>query len=266
MKLIDFSPRPLFKLCPLKYDITKGCNTLRIGTLWGFREEENELLRDAGEGEFDFKIRFPRLTPVSNEWISEFEFASGGSAHIGRMALNKDNISVEDVTLKGSANNCWIFCVSLSDSAAGNISEAHDSKWMVSGEKIQEFGNFLGALLWSKISIKDLPPDLVKKYTFKELSEGLALQMDMRAVDYTNREVLIEDERSYPVEKIRELKSSIPFIKPLKFLEEQEFRFAFWLMFRKQKITINDNPKILQLRQIDQFVSSIQAKTEPPFG
>ena len=259
MKLLGFSPRPLFKLCPLQYDITKGCNTLRIGTLWGFREEENELLRDAGEGEFEFKIRFPRLTPVSNEWMSEFEFDAGGTAHIEKMTIKNGNISVEGVTLKGSANNCWIFCVSLSDSTAGNISEAHDSKWMIPENKILEFGNFLGALLWSKVSINDLPPDLVKKYTFQELNEGLGMHVEMRAVDYTDREVLIEDESHYPVEKVRELKSSIPFIKPRKFREEQEFRFAFWLMFRNQKITINDNPKILQLRQIDQFVSSAHA-------
>ena len=257
MNFISFASPPFFKFCPPEYDVTKGCNTLRIGTLWGFRDEENEHLRDKGEGEFEFKIRFPALTPVSNEWISEFNYGDGGSVHIENMEVNTGTVSIESVTMKGSAQNCWVFCISMSDSAAGSVSKVHGSKWKIPSEKVQEFGNFLAALLWSNISFDDLPPDLIKKHTFQELHAGLALQMEMKRVIYTDREVCIDNEKDYPVGKIKELKANIAFTKPKGFCDEQEFRFAFWLMFKKQKISINDNPKILQLRQIDQFVSYI---------
>jgi hypothetical protein len=46
MQLFKFSGPSLYKFCEPKYDITKGCATIRVGTLWGFREEENDYLRD----------------------------------------------------------------------------------------------------------------------------------------------------------------------------------------------------------------------------
>ena len=255
MKLFGFSSPSLYKFCPSKYNIMEGCNTLRIGTLWGFRKEENELLRDEGEGEFEFKVRFPKLTPVSQEWISEFEVGAEGSAHIEHMELKDSNISIKGVTLKGSSHNCWIFCVSMSGEAAGNISEAHESKWMIPAEKFQSFGNLLGQLLWNTISMDDLPENMVLKHTLQELQAGLALQVQMERVSYTDRVAEIKSELDLPVAEIRKLKDSIPFMKPKRFLKEQEFRFAFWVMFEGKKVSINDNPKILSLRSIDPLVS-----------
>ncbi|MFT7594612.1 MAG: hypothetical protein ACI8R4_001934, partial [Paracoccaceae bacterium] len=211
-------------------------------------------LRDEGEGEFEYKIRFPAMTAVSNEWIAAFEVDANVSTHIEKMQLNNGNMSVKGMSLKGSAHNCWVFCVSMSDRAAGNVSKAHVNKWKIPEDKIQEFGNFLAMLLWNSISFGDLPHHLVEKYSLQEISAGLGLEAEMKPVTYTGREIHIGSEKDFPVEKIRDLKANIAFIKPMNFSEEQEFRFAFWLTFRKQKVSINDNPKILQLRPIDQFV------------
>ncbi|MBN2760331.1 MAG: hypothetical protein JXQ79_07505 [Rhodobacteraceae bacterium] len=261
MKLVEFGKPSLFKFCPSKYNIMEGCNSLRIGTLWGFREEENALLRDEGEGEFEFIIDFSEMTPVSQAWISEFDVGAKGSVYIEEMQINSGGIAVKGATLKGSTHNCWIFCVSLSGDAVGNVSQAHDSKWMIPEGKIQEFGNFLGTLLWGKVSIDDLPQPLVQKHTLQELHAGLALQVQMQAVSYIDRRRIIGSEADFPVEKIRELKNNIAFMKPKRFSAEQEFRFAFWLSFRNQRISINANPKIIQLRQIDQFVSKVPERS-----
>lgn len=257
MKLVEFGGLPLFKFCDPKYNIIDGCNSLRIGTLWGFRKEENDLLRDEGEGEFEFKIDFPAVTPVSQAWVSEFEFDAGGAINIGEMRFDGGGVAIKSATLKGSTHNCWIFCVSLSDRAAGYVSKAHDSKWMIPEKKIQEFGIFVASLLRSQISLHDLPSHLVEKHSVQELHSGLALQVQMQKVEYTDRIKEVRDESDFPLEKVRELKKNIAFIKPKRFSAEQEFRFAFWISFRDQKISIHDKPKIIQLRPIDQFVSRV---------
>jgi hypothetical protein len=183
MQLVGFSAPPLYKFCPSKFDITKGCDTIRVGTLWGFREEENELLKDQGEGEFEFKIQFPRLTEVSNEWIAEVGTDTGGSAYIEEMTFNNGTTSIKGANLKGSAHNCWVYCVSMTDSLAGNISEVHESNWQIRAEEVQNFGTLLGSLVWNNITIDDLPSGLVKKHTLQELNAGLGLEIAMKPVD-----------------------------------------------------------------------------------
>jgi hypothetical protein len=259
MKLVAYGSPPLYKFCNQKYDVTNGCNTLRIGTLWGFRKEENDYLRDEGEGKFEYKIRFPKLTPVSNEWISEFDVDHDGSAHIEHMKVNNGNFSISGVSLSGSTCNCWIFCVSMSGEAAGDVSKTHETKWTIPHLHVQGFCQFLASQLWNKVSLKDLPLEIVENHSVQEISSGLALNAELKPVQYTEREIVIDSEQGFPVEKIRELKANIPFIKPKSFKEEKELRFAFFLTFKGKKISINDNPKILELRPIDQFIAKLDA-------
>ena len=224
MKLIQFSQPPLFKFCPPEYDITTGCNTLRVGTLWGFRSEENDHLRDEGEGTFEYRIAFPKPTHVSRDWISEFEVEDSGKAHIEHLSFNNGSVSTTGITLSGSSHNCWIFCVSTSGNAAGNISTTHENKWKIPAEKVQEFGSLLASLLWESITFDDLPKSLVDRHSIQQISSGLGLEAVFRNVDYVDREILINSENDFPIERIRELKRSIPFIKPKKFCSEQEFK------------------------------------------
>lgn len=254
MQLVSFGMPPLYKFCAQKYNIAEGCNTIRIGTLFSFRDEENELLRDEAEGMFEYKIRFQQLTPVSNEWISEIGVGQNGSAYIEEMVFNNGTISVRGATLGGSSYNGWIFCVSQSETAAGNISYAHDSRWSIAGEKIAEFGQAIGSLLWKSINVADLPASLLKENSLADIMSGLSLSIEMHPVTYTDRDIEISTEMDFPVERLRQLKDQIPFIKPKNFQLEREFRFAFWLTFKNKKISINDNPKVLQLREIDRFI------------
>lgn len=255
MQLIGFSNPSLFKFCAPEHNLVEGCNTVRLGTLWSFRKEENTHLRDEGEGEFEFRIEFPSLTPVSQAWISEIQVDNEGSARIGELQFNNGVVSLRTVSLKGSYSNGWIFCVSKSSSAAGNISKAHPSKWMISGEKVGEFGQYLGHLLWQSITADDLPADLLKNHSLQEIQKDLQLSFDARDVEYVERVQSIRSEADFPVEKLRELKGKIPYLKPKSFADENEFRFAFFLTFRGKRISIVDRPKILELRPIDKFIS-----------
>ncbi|MFG1332185.1 hypothetical protein V5F41_13145 [Xanthobacter autotrophicus] len=255
MVFVNFIPPDLYKFCPSKFDITKGCNTIRVGTLNEFRLIENHLLQDAGEGEFNYNIRFPQLTQVSEEWIRELRFGSEQYIHVEQMVYEGTQAYIKGVTISGYDHNCWIYCLSESGDGAGNISEAHQSKWMLSGSKIGEFARYLANMLMQNIKIEDLPLGIIEKYTIAEISEGISVNYKFGRVRYVNRIYDINNESDYPVERLKELRGDIPFIKPEKFSDEKEFRFAFFLNFRGNRISVNSDKKIIQMRGVDKFLN-----------
>lgn len=257
MKIINFSPAPLYKFCPAEYDITNGCNTIRFGTLYDYRTIENELLRDEGEGRFTYKLTFPTLTKVSNEWISAIEMDGSGNISIDELAMTNDGTYIKGIDLTGSSHNCWIFCASKSPESVGNISEAHQNKWAIPGENIATFAAHLSELIRSEIKFSDLPPELVNCHSFATIQQGLGIQTEYREVIYGNRELHIASETDLPIGSMEKIRAEIPFTKPEKFKPENEFRFAFFLTFQGKRISIINNPKIISLRPIDKALKSL---------
>jgi hypothetical protein len=254
MTLVHFPTPSLYKFCPEEFDITKGCNTLRFGTLYDYRTHENEKLRDAGEGKFTFNISFPEITKVSNEWIAALHMDIGGTIDLGYLELNRDGAFVKNINMEGSSHNCWIFCVSRSPDSAGNISETHQSKWEIPGESVHSFASHLESLIWSEVKHTDLPPDILKQYSLQEIQQGLGIVTEFHPVLYANRELTIRSEADLPVAEIPLLRAGIPFTKTPMFKAENEVRFAFFLTFRGKKISIANAPKIVKLRPIDKIL------------
>lgn len=257
MKLLDLRTPDLFKFCDPKHNIVSGCNTIRLGTLWGFRSEEDDFLRDRGEGEFEYKIKFPKPTQVSSAWLSEFSADVGERLSIKGFGANNGIYEIESASLRGSFSNSWIFCLSRSQSAAGNISRAYNDKWMIEGKNINKFSQYVAGLLFESIRISDLPETLLRDYSIKEIYEGISLDFQMRAVQYVDRFIEINSEEDLPVQRLREIKQNIPFMKPKIFSEEQEFRIVYSLFFKEARISITDSPKLLQLRKINEYISEV---------
>lgn len=254
MTIVHLPIPSLYKFCPEEFDITKGCNTLRFGTLYDYRTHENEKLRDAGEGKFAFNISFPEVTKVSHKWIAAIQMDIAGTIDMGYFEINQDCAYVKNINMEGSSHNCWIFCVSTSPDSAGNISETHQSKWEIPGENVNSFVNHLASLIWSEVKHTDLPPDLLKQYSMQEIQQDLGIVTEYRSVLYANRELLIQSEEQLPVAEIPLVRAGIPFTKTPMFQSENEVRFAFFLTFRGKKISIQNNPKIVQLRPIDKVL------------
>lgn len=254
MALVHFPQQSLYKFCPDEYDISKGCNTIRIGTLYEYRTHENELLRDSGEGRYLYRFSFPKLTKVSNEWIAAIQMDQVGTIETEHIELTPQGTYIKGFTMDGSSHNCWIYCVSRNSESAGDISKAHQSKWEIPFEKVQAFGTYLCNLLWNEINYSDLPPQLLKQFSIAELQQGLNLHLEIRSVNYESREIVIQREEDLPIERIAELRQSIPFTKPEKFKPENEIRFAFHLKFHDRIIPIQNNAKIINLRSVDKII------------
>lgn len=254
MKLIEFSYPPLTKFCPPEFNINKGCNTIRLGTLYDFRTEENEKLRDAGEGTFSYSIEFPCLTKVSLEWISAFEFEGVGETAVGEMNAGPDGVMVKDVSLSGSCENCWIYCLSKNSESAGNITDTHQDKWFLPVENLNAFASFLSAQLWDSVVYSDLPEDITNNFSIQEIQKRLSLSYHVAEVKYGLRALTILKEEDLPVSELALVKAGVAFVKPKIFENEKEVRIAFWLLFDGKKISIKNKPKIVALRPVDKLI------------
>lgn len=260
MKYFKFKHPDLVKFCPEEFNIKKGCNTLRFGTLYDFRKEENEKLRDAGEGTFKYTIEFPRLTKVSREWLECFETEGGpyGEAAFGvsHLELKGTDVYVERMDMLGSCPNCWIYCISTSSENAGNISETHLDKWLIPYENIKALQAHFAALIWNEIKYEDLPVEITNQYTYEEIKRRLDLKVEFRSVEYTSRTHVVKDASKLSIPDIHELMDKTAFTKPPLFEAEREVRMAFWLLFDGKKISISNNTKIINLRPIDKILTS----------
>ncbi|AZE99070.1 hypothetical protein C4J95_1594 [Pseudomonas orientalis] len=253
MKVFAFSNPMLTKFCSQKYNIKTGCNTVRLGTLYDYRTIENELLRDKGEGTFSYFLNFPTHLEASPEWLSSFELGGEGSVSIDNLRIVNNKIKVKKLSLSGSTHNCWIYCLSKGVDSAGNITDAHEDKWTIEGDKIADFANYLASVLWADLSYHDLPPELTSKYGIQDIQRRLHMSVEVKEVEYVDRHVVIAGTDHMQISEIEALRDMVAFIKPKEFKHEQEVRIAIWLTFDGKKISIVDRPKFLSIRPIDKL-------------
>ena len=254
MRIYGESSPLLTKFCPPEFNIHKGCNTVRLGTLYDFRAEEDEKLRDEGEGTFSYSVEFPELTKVSLNWIEAFELHGDAEGGISQLKMVDDDFMIKGMSLSGSCHNCWIYCLSKNAESAGNISDTHQDKWVMSSDKLPAFANYLAQQLWNNLSSADLPASIASSYSLHEILQRLTIAIDIRNVDYDMRTISIVKEEDLPASEISMIQERIAFIKPKIFESESEVRIAFWLVFDNKKISIVNNPKIIHLRPIDKII------------
>jgi len=254
MQLVEYSKPDLYKFCSKKHNVGTGCNSLRVGTLWGFREEENALLKDEGEGAFLFHVDFGQHVEVQPLWLEQFKL-EGGAANVKGLRTENGKTLISGFDFSGSAINAWIYCVSEGKEAIGNVSLAHESKWSIVGKHVQDFGHYLGSLIWDSLTLSDLPRNLVASCSIQDIQKYLSLNVGSGHVIYMDRNQVIGDPAQLGIEDIRQIIQRIPFLKPKRFFEEREFRFVFSLMYKNQPISISGNPKILNLRPVDKFIT-----------
>lgn len=254
MKLFGFGALEYTKFCDPKYNIKSGCNTVRLGTLYGYRTIENEKLRDEGEGTFSYSLEFPYYVAPSPQWLSAFEVEGEGVGKIGDMRVNNGRVEVKSVSLSGSTHNCWIYCISKNSESAGSVTDTHEDRWTIPAEGLDAFANHLGTVLWSELMVQDLPGDLTGKYSLQEIQKRLRLYVELKDIEYVDRFVVIGGEAELEASHIEALRDKVAFIKPEAFRGEQEIRIAFWLTFDGKKISIVDKPKYINLRAIDKFL------------
>ncbi len=245
---------PLIKYCDEKYNVQSGCDTIRLGTLYGYRKEEDESLRDVGEGAFQFSLNFGKPLFLSNEWIAELNLDVSNEANFGKLRFVDGGIETDKAIFSGSAANMWIFCVSTKETEpAGSVSETHNSHWKIDGDRFEDFAVYLRNLLRKSITVSDLSKTALSNSSFLDLREGMSVKYEVRKVKYVDRELVVADHSLVSIEALKDLRSGIPFIKPKAFEGESEVRIGFWIEFDGTRVSVPELPKVLRLRTVQDF-------------
>lgn len=254
IKYIKSGTPVLTKYCSKDHNIRAGCNSLRIGTLYGFREEENALLRDEGEGSFSYRISFPDYTPVPDSWVNEFSTIVG-TAFEPDMKITDGQAHIKSLTIDGGEPNAWIYCTSMGISnVSGSLSTAHTDSWNFPMESAKNFLELLIFSLSKTSTLEDIPEHERNVISFGQFLNEFKLEGKMGPVEYVDRNLSISSVQEFPISEIKKLKERIPFMKPKRFKDENEFRMVIRLFIAGRQISVPIAARIIGLRPIDSVI------------
>lgn len=231
----------LFKSCKSKYNIENGCKTLRVGTLYGYRKEENPDIRDEGEGSYHFMLDIQKAASVSLDVAETFTsgmigFGAKNARHFrgsfsGRMNLmhiiKADSKQVtfgrSNILIERNSPNQYVFCMSLTNGAPPVVSGEYDSYWAIAEESAEKFA--IGAAQALLEAVKERPSSVVG-LEGKNL-DSIFILYRHDTVKYLARHIMVSDFAGHTVDNFVEKMDNMAFTKPEKFSHEIEYRFSF---------------------------------------
>lgn len=233
----------LSKSCEKQFNIKNG--TIKLGTLYSYREIENAELRDEHEGKLEFHLNFEGTFEVPKAW---FTMVTGGAISfegqkptmfLGRQTARFATMSIasmssSNVTLQNSrllisreAPNCFVFCMSRVERAADclGIFAGYDDYWCLKETAAREVGQELSKALLKHI--RDEHSD-GRYIVHPETSlDELAIRLEHKVVEYLPREVNLYHGGPMTLERFMERMDNMAFTKPDHFNSEVEYRFIF---------------------------------------
>lgn len=230
----------LYKNCKRAHNIEDQCETLRLGTLYGYRSAEDPSIRDEHEGVYHFSIDVPEAVTLSAAnakiVIPMFTFSKTlPTPFRGAMAAHFDRINIirstgENVTFKISglsierhAPDQFIFCMSLHDSRPDSISNNYDSYWSAPYEKVTDFAEGLRREVLKAIL---LDPNAVEGLN-KDQLDSIEVTCKHDVIAYTARNFSTALMPDAALDDLISKIANIAFVKPEHFSKEYEYRFAF---------------------------------------
>lgn len=235
----------LFKFCNPEHNIHGG-SKLQVGTLYKYRNIENDHLRDNGEGKYDFDIYFPESIELDRRWAN---LLLQGAIHFGDIDdtprypgsfstdIIKSNITptpngviVRDTEIKirRSALNCLIFCMSMLNNASENPFPQYTDQWSIPQQRAAEFAARLGSLVFQQATLSAFDLSQLTKQT-PHIASRLSINVRHRPVIYRDRRLIITPKNKPSFEELQAILFDAAFIKPSNFANEKEYRFVFEL-------------------------------------
>jgi hypothetical protein len=232
----------LFKNCKRHHDISQGWETLRIGTLYGYRKAEDPDIRDEGEGSYFFEVSLNESTKFSRKNANLiFPFMSFGetydhsirdayNAHAtglrirtGEAGDDQVTLDIKSLKLKRHSPDQFVFCMSHGDGNPPTISSAYDSHWSITEKNAPAFAEgmsnaIIESLIADPTQVTGLDKDNIK---------NLKIVSNHSKVIYIPREFNTADLKDHNLNDIMERIINMPFIKPPKYSPEEEYRFSF---------------------------------------
>ncbi|MDX9664255.1 hypothetical protein QMK50_04645 [Pseudomonas sp. P5_152] len=235
----------LGKSCKKK-DNVKTSNTIKLGTLFEYRESENQAISDKKEGSLDFNFFFDGEVTVSQRVFNTFagglmqigptggyRFPGRGNAHFESFNIVEhgfDTITLQDSkgVINREALNSFIFCMShvRETTECHGMFEGYDDYWYTHDGNIDHVGKILEKLLLKQIqeNQKNGSHVIPKEIDASEIEittlGGKVIYMD-RDLHFTNETIHDLSEVIGRLHNMSFIKPSVPFQK------EKEYRFQF---------------------------------------
>jgi hypothetical protein len=229
------------KFCESRYNLNKGCQTISIGTLDSYNEDDPDFLKfDPNEGKIEV-TNFGSEVTISRE--DSLIISNGGI--LGEMKVNEGG----NIKVHFSFPNCYIFCLGYSIypsiENAKKIDENYDSWYFI--EDINRFSIKLLKLLAQQIKLSDL---VLNEDVTLEYIKGITIQLIHNPVKYIDKKIHLTDESINNVKNIIKNPYDWIFKKDIKYNSLPEYRIVFVLLDEYNNIVeVKNKNKIIDLNQ-----------------
>lgn len=236
----------LVKSCYGKDHILRR-RTIKLGTLYEYREIESEQIVDPEEGTFRFKLSLDNEVEVPKRWANAMFSGAVGfggeaapmlgavSAHLDRVHIVSNNehsivFGQCKASIERQAPNSFIYCMSAVRRVdhANGIFPDYDSSWAITRSKAGDLAAALARNLRETLLSLEQGGN-------SALPEGIAvseLQICCRheLVNYVPRDLHIQVHGAVSVDDFMQSIRDMSFVKPPSYAHELEYRFSFTLV------------------------------------
>ncbi|WP_313364487.1 hypothetical protein [Pseudomonas sp.] len=232
----------LAKSCKAEHHIKNG--TIKVGTLYEYRNIENSELVDKQEGMLSFHLNFAGSVEVPILWfatinqgifgfgdVEPVRFPGKQNAYFEHVAVQRrgDKVILTDSTAVFSREslNGFIFCVSRvrkTQDCVG-IFQGCDAYWYITEARAQAFGVTLSKMLMNYVQKAHAEGEYILPQD-TDMST-LKIHIEHRAVEYLGREVVFTNDGDLPLESFMTKMTNMAFTKPESYKKELEYRFCF---------------------------------------
>jgi len=231
----------LFKSCKPEHDVASECKSLKLGTLYGYQRDEDDNIRDEGEGTYHLELQFLEKIKLSKQIANVllhplFNFGAYKpikfSGHIqctgsGIRVENKEKHSIaieaKSLAIRRQVSDRFVFCMSISRSKPPAISGNYTTHWGISDKDAAEFAHGMAKGLIASIKKNRM---IVKGLSENDI-KTLKVIYKHRRVSYISRTHKFSKVNQESVDSYVKSLTYMDFIKPSKYAQNYEYRFTF---------------------------------------
>ena len=260
----------LAKSCSTRNNIKNG--TLKVGTLFEYRETEIQQIADKEEGYLWFNLKFDGDVKIPAVYFNTFnrvlrvgktpgiEFPGACQAQFIVMDIvNQDDDSItlrnSHIRVERQALNSFIFCVSLVRKMADciNIFPNYDDYWYIRDHNAIDFGRAVGRLILEKIKSEHSKGNFILPPSTN--TNNLRILVTPDKITYTPRDIHFNNTNIPTLGELIQNMQSMAFMKPpVPFAKEKEYRFLYTIISGDTIIPPIQKHIIIDSDQLQKFI------------
>lgn len=253
----------IVKRCEKKWN-PMNCKTLKIGTIDEYRKTENIEIKDADEYTFEIIVNLKDID-ISLELLEALQSARGMLSDCGIIKLDiegrsnklKDGVRIRHINsyVKWVGRDKPVYCMSKLARLPKpkEIFDSYDDFWFFPEKNLAKFASLLGKEVQDiyRKKLLESNPD------YKGRIEQFKCRCTTQDIVYAPRKITLEREHLNDfnsVDFLEKLVHGTIFLKPERFKEEKEIRFAFEFFHKNEQIYPVFNSIIIDYKSLLPYI------------